>query len=108
MRKACDWSQIYSETEQQPKTYSQCPTELNKEKQAMEMMVWPPQGPNFNIIVPVWDYMRRQDLRQSTATKYLWVVLQAVLNNLPANLVCASVPLRIDAPLEAKCGQTNY
>ena len=41
----------------------------------------------------------------------LWLVLQDVWNNLPAEFLqklCASVPRRIDAVLKAKGGHTKY
>ena len=85
----------------------------HKEEQGvLEVMVWPPQSPDLNIIESVWDSMKRQkDLRQPTSTGDLWLVLQGVWNKLPAEFLpklCASVPRSIDAVLKAKGGHTKY
>lgn len=83
-----------------------------EEQEVLEVMVWPPQSPDLNIIESVWDFMKRQkDLRKPTSTEDLWLVLQDVWNNLPAEFLqklCASVPRRIDAVLKAKGGHTKY
>ena len=83
-----------------------------KEQEVLEVMVWPPQSPDLNIIEFVWDSMKRQKyLRQPSSTGDLWLVLQDVWNNLPAEFLpklCASVPRRIDAVLKAKGGHTKY
>jgi transposase len=75
-------------------------------------MVWPPQSPDLNIIESVWDYMKRKKhLRLPKSTEELWLVLQDVWANLPAKclqILCASVPRRIDAVLKAKGGHTKY
>ncbi|MGH0128648.1 UNVERIFIED_CONTAM: hypothetical protein FKN15_035726 [Acipenser sinensis] len=75
-------------------------------------MVWPPQSPDLNIIESVWDYMKREkQLRLPKSTEELWLVLQDVWANLPAEFLqkpCASVPRRIDAVLNAKGGHTKY
>ena len=75
-------------------------------------MAWPPQSPDLNIIESVWDNMKRQkDLRKPTSTEDLWLVIQDVWNNLPAEFLqklCASVPRRIDAVLKAKGGHIKY
>ena len=58
------------------------------------------------------DYMKRQkDLRNPKSTEDLWLVLQDVWNNLPAEFLqklCASVSGRIDAILKAKGVHTKY
>ena len=83
-----------------------------EEQEVLEVMVWPPQSPDLNIIESVWDYMKRQkDLRKPTSTEHLWLVLQDVWNNLPAEFLqklCASLPRRIDAVLKANGGHTKY
>ncbi|XP_051789511.1 thiamin pyrophosphokinase 2 isoform X2 [Erpetoichthys calabaricus] len=83
-----------------------------EEQEVLEVMVWPPQSPDLNIIKCVWDYMKRQkDVRKRTSTEDLWLVFQDVWNNLPAEFLqklCASVPRRIDAVLNAKGGHTKY
>ena len=75
-------------------------------------MIWPPQSSDLNIIKSVRDYIKRQkDLRKPTSTEDLWLVLQDVWNNLPAQFLqklCASVPRRSDAVLKAKGGHTKY
>ncbi len=71
-----------------------------EEEEVLEVMVWPPQSPDLNIIESVWDYMKRQkDSRQPTSTEDLWLVLQDVWNSLSAECLqklCASIPRRID------------
>ena len=61
----------------------------------------------------VWDHMKRQkNLRQPTSTEHLWLVLQDVWNNLPAEFLqklCAHEPRRIDAVFKAgNDGHTKY
>src|SRR4029434_6967919 len=59
-----------------------------EEQKVLEVMVWPPQSPDLNIIESVWDYMKRQkDMREPTPTEDLWLVLQDVWNNLPAEFL---------------------
>ena len=61
---------------------------VKKNRKVLEVMVWPPQSPDLNIIESVWDYMKRQkDLRKPTSTEDLWLVLQDVWNNLPAEFL---------------------
>ena len=31
-----------------------------EEQEVLEVMVWPPQSPDLNIMESVWDYMKRQ------------------------------------------------
>ena len=70
-----------------------------EEQKVLEVMGWPPQSPDLNILESVWDYMKRQkDLRKPTSTEHLWLVLQDVWNNLPAEFLqklFACVPRRI-------------
>ncbi|MBN3274473.1 TCB2 transposase, partial [Polyodon spathula] len=83
-----------------------------EEQGVLEVMVWPPQSPDLNIIKSVWDYIKREkQLRLPKSTEELWLVLQDVWANLPAEFLqklCASVPRRIDAVLKAKGGHTKY
>jgi transposase len=69
-------------------------------------MEWPPQSPDLDTIKSVWDYMKREKhLRLPKSTEELWLVLQEVWPNLPAEFLqklCASVLRRIDAVLKAK------
>ena len=59
-----------------------------EEQEVLEVMVWPPQSPDLNIMESVWDYMKRQkDLSQPTSTEHLWFVLQHVWNNRPAEFL---------------------
>lgn len=59
-----------------------------EEQEVLAVKVWPPQSPDLNIIESVWDYMRRRrDLRKPTSTEDLWLVLQDVWNNLPAEFL---------------------
>ena len=51
-------------------------------------MVWPPRSPDLNIIKSVWDYMKREtQLRLPKSTEELWLVLQDVWANLPADFL---------------------
>ncbi len=84
----------------------------HKEEQGvLEVMVWPPQSPNLNIIESVRDYMKRlKDLRWPTCTKDLWLVLQDIWNNFSAKFLqklCASIPRRTDAVSKAEGGHTK-
>ncbi|MEQ2242695.1 hypothetical protein ILYODFUR_038667 [Ilyodon furcidens] len=69
-----------------------------------------PQSPDLNIMECVWDYMKKRDVRKTTPTEDLWLVLKDVWSNGAAEVLqklCASVP-RIDAVLKAKSGPTIY
>jgi len=57
-----------------------------EEQGVLEVMVWPPQSPDLNIIESVWDYMKRKkQLRLPKSTEELWLVLQDVWANLPSS-----------------------
>jgi transposase len=75
-------------------------------------MVRPPQSPDLNIIESGWDYMKREKhLRLPKYTEELWLVLQDVWANLPAEFLqkqSASELRRFDAVLKAKGGHTKY
>ena len=70
-----------------------------EDQEVLEVVAWPPQSPDLSIIESVWDNMKRQkDLRKPTSIEDLWLVLQDVWNNLPAEFLqklCASVPRRL-------------
>ncbi|KAK1794182.1 hypothetical protein P4O66_011080 [Electrophorus voltai] len=70
------WSQFFLQQDNEPKHTADVIKNYlqRKEKQEiLEVMVWPPQSPDLNIIQSVWDYMRRQkDLRKPTSTEDLF------------------------------------
>lgn len=44
-----------------------------EEQGVIQQMVWTPQSPHLNIVVSVWDYMKRQKThRELKSTKELW------------------------------------
>lgn len=77
----------------------------------LEVMVGLPQSPDLSIIESRGYMKRQKDLRKPTSTEDLWLVLQDVWNNLPAEFLqklCPSLPRRIDAVLKAEGGHTKY
>ena len=78
----------------------------------LQLMVWPPQSPDLNIIEAVWDYMDRKKLeKQPTTAEELWDVLRDAWNNIPGNFLEKlqdSIPHRIDAVLKEKGSHTKY
>ena len=75
-------------------------------------MEWPPQSPDLNIIVAVWDYLDRKKLeKQPTTAKQLWDVFRDAWNNIPGNFLQKlqdCIPHRIDAVLKEKGGHTKH
>ncbi|XP_063334838.1 G-protein coupled receptor-associated protein LMBRD2-like isoform X2 [Pelmatolapia mariae] len=66
------------------RNYLQC----KEEQEVLEVMVRPPQSSDLNIIECVWDYMKRQKgLRKPVSTENLWLVLQDLWNNRPAEFL---------------------
>ncbi|XP_063803823.1 fibrinogen-like protein 1 [Pseudophryne corroboree] len=58
-----------SNTANASKNYLQC----KEEQRVLEVMIWPPQRPDLNIIKAVWVYTKRQkDSSKPTSTEDLW------------------------------------
>ena len=60
-----------------------------KENQGqLQLMEWPPQSPDLNIIEAVWDHLDRKKLeKQPTTAEVLWDVLRDAWNNIPSNFL---------------------
>lgn len=87
IREASDRVHTDSAARQQVEIYSwrkKKSLQPQEEQGVIQQMVWPPQSPHLNIVVSVWDYMKRQKThRELKSTKELWQVLWDVVNNLP-------------------------
>ena len=60
-----------------------------KENQGqLQLMEWPPQSPDLNIIEAVWDYLDRKKLeKQPTTADELWDVFCDAWNNMAGDLI---------------------
>ena len=84
-----------------------------KENQGqLQLMEWPPQSPDLNIIEAVWNYLdRKKQENQPTTSEELWDVLRDAWNNIPGDFLQKlqdSIPYRIDVVLKEKGSHTKY
>ena len=91
-----------------------CKTYLrNNERQCkLKLMEFPPQYPDVNPIVQLWDHLKREKMRHAATSKErLWEELCQCWNSIEAStlqIVVKSMPKRVQAILKAKGGHTNY
>ena len=82
-----------------------------EEQKVLEVMVWPPQSPDLNIIESVWDYMETEGFEEAYIHRRSVVssprCLEQHTSRVPSK-TSASVSGRIDAILKSKGGHTKY
>ena len=83
-----------------------------EEQGALQLMQWPPQSPDLNIIEQVWDHLDREKVqKQPKSVEELWKVLKNAWNTIPADVfqrLQNSIPKRIQSVLKNKGGHTKY
>ena len=82
-----------------------------EEQKVLEVMVWPPQSPDLNIIESVWDYMKIEGFEEACIHRRSVVSSPRCLEQLTSRVpskTSASVSGRIDAILKSKGGHTKY
>jgi transposase len=78
----------------------------------IEVMWWPPQSPDLNIIENAWSYLKQQLEKHRIKTmEELWTAVQeewvAMSNDFIMSLV-SSMPRRISAVIKNRGGHTRY
>ena len=59
-----------------------------KRKEHLELMEWPPQSPDLNIIEAIWDHLDRKKFeKQPKSQEELWEVLQNAWNSISPNVL---------------------
>ena len=84
-----------------------------KRKEHLELMEWPPQSPDLNIIEAIWDHLDRKKIEEQPKLCTGRVVgVQNAWNNISADVphkLQESIPKRIQAVfLKQKGWQTEY
>ena len=79
---------------------------------AEELMTWPPQSPDLNIIEHIWDYLDRKKVKHGPRNaEECFEVLQREWHIIPQNFITnlyESIPRRISAVIKAKGGRSRY
>ena len=58
-----------------------------EEQGALQLMEWPPQSPDLNIIEQVWDHLDREKVqKQPKSVEELWKVLKNAWHTIPADV----------------------
>ena len=78
----------------------------------VEVMKWPRQSPELNIIESLWNYLdQRKAEKQPKLKEYLWQVLQDAWNNTPMDYIYKlqlSILKRINAVQAVKGRHSEY
>ena len=82
------------------------------EKGVLELMTWPSQSPDLNIIEHIWDYLDRKKVEHAPRNaEECFEVLQREWHNIPQDFITnlyESNPRRISAVIKAKGGHSRY
>lgn len=82
------------------------------EEGVLEVMNWPPQSPDLNIIEHVWDYLERKKAEYNPKNaEECFDILKREWDNIPQDFIknlFESIPKRIAAVINAKGGHTKY
>ena len=82
------------------------------EEGVLELMTWPPQSPDLNIIEHIWDYLDRKKVEHAPRNaEECFEVLQREWHNIPQDFITnlyESIPRRISAVIKAKGGHSRY
>ena len=58
------------------------------EEGVLELMSWPPQSPDLNVIEHIWDYLDRKKVEHAPRnTEECFEVLQRELHNIPEDFI---------------------
>ena len=79
------------------------------EEGVLELMTWPPQSPDLNMIEHTWDYLDRKKVEHAPRNaEECFEVLQREWHNIPQDFITnlyESFLRRISAVIKAKGGQ---
>ena len=84
------------------------------EEGVLELLTWPPQSPDLNIIEHylIWDYLDRKKVKHAPRNaEECFEVLQRGWHNIPQDFITnlyKSIPRRILAVIKAKGGHSGY
>lgn len=82
------------------------------EEGVLEVMNWPPQSPDLNIIEHVWEYLNKKKVEYNPRNaEQCFQILKREWDNIPQNFITnlyKSIPRRIAAVIKAKGGHTKY
>ena len=82
------------------------------EEGVLELMTWPPQSPDMNIIEHIWDYLDRKKVEHAPRNADdRFEVLQREWHNIPQDFITnlyESIPRRISAVIKAKGEHSRY
>ena len=82
------------------------------EEGVLELMTWPPQSPDLNIIEHNWDYLDRKKVEHAPRNaEECFEVLQREWHNIPQDFITnlyESIPWQISAVIKAKGGHSRY
>ena len=82
------------------------------EEGVLELMTWPPQSPDLNIIEHIWDHLDRKKVKHAPRNaEECFEVLQREWHNIPQDFITnlyESFPRRISAVIKAKGVHSRY
>ena len=82
------------------------------QKGVLELMTWPPQSPDLNIIEHIWVYLDRKKVEHAPRNaEECFEVLQREWHNIPQDFITnlyESISWRILAVIKAKGGHSSY
>ena len=81
------------------------------EEGVLELMTWPPQSQDLNIIEHIWDYLDRKVEHAPRNTEECFEVLQRKWHNIPQDFITnlyESISRLISAVIKTKGGHSRY